>query len=310
MKTTSPLFTLILSVVASCTPIKNNETAVDSVQHVADTVTKEVAIAVEPPIDISKTSLPKFPAYSDSIYSKGEDSKPLAYSDSTYTPYTPTYSYSINTKAEDSITRNLIALLREYETRKFVKIKSTYSITYPVGNDYDDSTEDATQTETKTWYYDINRKLSAYTHTSKNAYVQRDVNDGSERVSRQKTTIYLFANEQLIAVYEDYDSNGQIGFSNKERIVAAQCPTCGVKIDSEDSRITVSPIDQAHVTELSKLFFEEYKKMLVDLQHERIERISGDNCFFSVQKPWDDRIYELKYSSNQSLYLTLLKTKP
>jgi hypothetical protein len=287
MKTPSPLFTLILSVVASCTPIKNNETAVDSVQHVADTVTKEVAIAVEPPIDIGKTSLPKFPAYSDSIFTQDE--------------------------SEAAITKDLITLLREYKTRKFVKIKSTYSITYPVGNDYDDSTEDATRTETKTWYYDINRKLSAYTLTSKDAYVERDVNDGSERVSEQKTTIYLFANEQLAAVYDDYESTNQIFYSDKERIIVAQCPACGIGLhfDTAASEGTkVSPIDQAHVTELSKLFFEEYKKMLVDLQRARIERISGDNCFFSVQKPWDDRIYELKYSSNQSMYLTLLKTKP
>jgi hypothetical protein len=104
----------------------------------------------------------------------------------------------------------------------------------------------------------------------------------------------------------------QIGISDKERIIIAQCPVCGVKI-SEDTSTSegakTSPINQAHVTELSKLFFEEYKKMLVDLQGTRIERISGDNCLFSVQKPWDDKAYMLNYSSNQSIYLTLLKTK-
>jgi hypothetical protein len=287
MKTTSSLFTLILFVVVSCTPLKNNETAVDSTQHAPDTVAKAIPIAVEPPIDISKTSSPKFPTYSDKIFTEDE--------------------------SEVAITKDLVTLLHEYETRKFVKIKSTYSMTYPVGNDGDDSTEDATRTETKTWYYDINRKLSAYTLTSKDAYVQRDVNDGSERVSNQKTTIYFFANEQLAAVYDDYESHDQIGISDKERIIIAQCPACGVKI-SEDTSTSegakTSPIDQAHVTELSKLFFEEYKKMLVDLQGTRIERISGDNCLFSVQKPWDDKAYMLNYSSNQSMYFTLLKTKP
>jgi hypothetical protein len=240
MKTTSSLLTLILSVVVSCTPIKNNETAVDSTQHAPDTLAKAIPIAVEPPIDISKTSSPNFPAYSDTIFTEDE--------------------------SEAAITKDLITLLREYKTRKLVKIKSTYSMTYSVGNDGDDSTEDATRTETKTWYYDINRKLSAYTLTSKDAYVQRDVNDGSERVSDQKTTIYLFTNEQLTAVYDDHESTNQIFYSDKERIVIAQCPACGVTI-SEDTSTSegtkVSPIDQAHVTELSKLFFEEYKKCLL-----------------------------------------------
>jgi hypothetical protein len=306
MKTASPLFTLILSVVVSCTPIKNNETTVDSTKNIAtDSAATQIEESstssstdesvqysstvetAEPPIDISKTSSPNFPAYSDTIFTEDE--------------------------SEAAITKDLITLLREYKTRKLVKIKSTYSMTYPVGNDGDDSTEDATTTETKTWYYDINRKLSAYTLTSKSAYVQRDVNDGSERVSNQKTTIYLFTNEQLAAVYDEHESTDQIFYSNKERIVITQCPACGVTI-SEDTSTSegtkVSPIDQAHVIELSKLFFEEHKKMLVDLQGARIERISGDNCFFSVQKPWDDRTYTLNYSSNQSMYLTLLKTKP
>ncbi len=280
------LYFLVFLVALSCAPGKNNETTVDSTQHAPDTIAKAIPIAVEPPIDISKTSSPKFPTYSDKIFTEDE--------------------------SEAAITTELMTLLHEYEAKKFVKIKSTYSITYQVGNDGDDSTEDATQTETKTYYYDINRKLSAYTHTSKDAYVQRSVEDGSERTISQKTTIYLFADEQLAAVYDDYESNGQIFYSNKERIVITQCPACGVNTSESTSTsegVKASPIDQAHVTELSKLFFEEYKKMLIDLQGARIEKISGDNCLFSVQKPWDDKAYILNYSSNQSIYLTLLKTK-
>ncbi len=280
------LYCLIYLIVISCAPGKTNETTVDSTLLAPSTLTKEVAAPPEPPIDVSKISSPKFPEYSDKIFTEDE--------------------------SEATITNELMALLHEYEARKLLKIKSTYSMTYPVGNDGDDSTEDATLTETNTWYYDANRKLSVYTHTSKDAYVQRDVNDGSERMISQKTTIYLFADEQLSAVYDDYESNGQIYISHKERIVVGQCPICGRKI-SEDTMtsegLNVSPIEQNRVSELSKIFFEEYKKMIVDLQRTRIERVSGDNCLFSVQKPWDDRAYTLNYTSNQSIYMTLLKAK-
>jgi hypothetical protein len=297
MKTTSSLFTLILFVVVSCTPIKNNETAAGSTQNeVTDTVTTQIEeTATSSPSDesVQSSSIDETVQFSPTV----ETAETFSGTNNKF----PTYSGEVFTKdsLEDVTTKALVELLNQYDLQKLESVNSNYVVTYKVGNDGDDSTVDGKTTESKTWYHDSKGQLSAYTLTSES--------EAYDRVDDKKTINYLFVNGQLAAVYSYHLSIVQIYFFDREKIMVSQCPDCGVKITDEGSAPTLSKINQADVSQLTDEFFKEYDELLKDLKSSTNQKLIGDRYFLKKQKTWDDQVvYTVKYDIDQTLYNRLV----
>jgi hypothetical protein len=271
----------------SCSPGKNNKTAVDSTQN---KVTDSVAVQVEE----TTTSIPM--DESSQYSSADETAEPPTEVSKIQAVNFPDYSPKIFTddKRDSTFTTAVMALLNQYDSRKYMTIQRNYSVTYQVGNDYDDSTVEGKTTKSSTWYFDENGQLTAYAEVSQS--------EAYNHIDDQDTSIYLFENEKLKTVYRDHLSVGQMFFIEHERIVVAQCPTCGVRITEDGGTPQVSNLDQSEVSYLSDTFFKEYNIVLNDLKVDASLFSQKDSRYhYKLQKPWDDTVYTLHYSVDANL---------
>lgn len=291
------LYFLIFLTVLSCAPGKNNETTIDSIQNqVTDTVATQ--------FEETTTSSPSDESVQPSLIDETVQYSHTAETSETFSGNNnmfPAYSGEVFTEdsLENFTTKALIELLNQYDVEKLQRVNSSYTMTYEVGNDYDDSTVEGNAIESKTWYFDNNGQLSAYTLTSES----RD----NSSLSDKKTTNYLFINGQLAGVYSYHLSIVQIYFLDREKIVVSQCPACGVKITEEGSGPILSKIDLAYVSWLTDNFFKEYDEFLKDLKSPTNKKLVGDRYFLKKQKIRDDQVvYTIKYDIDQTLYNILV----
>lgn len=174
--------------------------------------------------------------------------------------------YSSKTLTEDSTERvtmsALDSLLKLYSAQKYFSI----------------------QTDGKSWYFDKNKELRIFTLQHSNEVIKEN-------------SIYLFSGTKLIAAYSDINASGQDTHQNRERIVTAKCPACGVSFDLVSSEVSVQPVSEARVRELSDYYSKECNEVLAWLAQAPILRIEGQNCIFQKGSPSNAR-----YAVNSELY--------
>jgi hypothetical protein len=222
-------FISLVFVIVSCTTSKTTEAITDTISSPADsTAVLTSASPTEVTSDvsannISSTSIPQFPSVAETVFSEFEQ--------------------------EAAITPALIELIDQYDTIKFFTITRDYSFTREVGNDYDETTEAATETESKTWYYDRTLQLRAYAMTFQSDHID-------------KTELYLFNDGNLAGAYLDFASGGQDTQIVYERYLASQCPACGVQLRNPllgqpmENQVTI--LSQENFDNLSNTFFIQY----------------------------------------------------
>ena len=172
-------------------------------------------------------------------------------------------SYSLETLSTDAreiaISGDLDALISDYASKDYATIQGHYTRQWEYDGDHDKVS--ASESETRTWYLDAHYKLRGYT--------REYFRDGEGRDT--KLLIYLFSNDSLIAVLDNWDQDGQIGMRYQKRILASHCPACGTDIKSEagaESAI-VNEVSDEDLIKLSHEFFENLQDELNTLNAER-----------------------------------------
>lgn len=280
---TNKIILIALCISVGCASDKKESATADSTTVVTyttiatslDTPTKKSE--PEPPIDPAQLDAPVFPMFSDRVYSDDPN--------------------------ENETLNKIIARKDNSEAQRFARIKSTYTKTYQVGNDYDDVMENRTRSETKIWYINANRELHAYTHEMKSGVL-------GEEPELQQSTIYWFKNQTLVAAYSDYSSGGQSYMETHERIFLPDCPLSCIRI-TRDGSVSEGPqveqTDPTHVTYLYTTFQKEYEDVVKDLLNNQNLKTTSDGYTVMVQKPWDDTSYTLTYTIARPLYKKFIK---
>jgi hypothetical protein len=282
-------YCLLILIVLSCAPGKDNHTAVDSTVVATDTT-----LAYTPP-QYHPAPARNFPLFSSYPVTENEQ--------------------------EVSITDALTELLNQYDTAKYKTIKSEYTVYYKVASDYEGDSLDTSETETKTWYYSTTHELKAYSVAFEEKVGSSVYNPSSEsKIGRSETIIYLFSSNSpedpaLVGVYKDKDTYYDNSISEKTRIITSKCPQCGVSF-SYDSESTdeVEVLEQEYVSGLSTAFFEEYNSLLIFLKSAEMKK-DNENYVAKEElahvKPGSDYsidyTYTVDYTINETLYKKLLK---
>jgi hypothetical protein len=281
----------------SCSSGKNSETAVDSTQNVMDTVNVSASPSIVTPTNYSPEPARNFPSFSQDAITENE--------------------------LENSITEALTEMLNQYDTAKYRTIKGDYSVYYQRPSDYDESTMDASETETETWYFDIDNNLKAYTRE----YVVRvgssvnNPNSGSN-IGENETTIYLFSNNSsedptIVGAYNNKNTNYDMAISTKERIVTSKCPKCGVSLDLGNNPTdfdsgTANPtdkvevIEQKYVSGLSLNFLSRYSALLNWLKDVEVKK-SDEDYTAKEELTHGETPYTVDYTIEKSLFEKLVK---
>jgi hypothetical protein len=276
-----------LIITLSCSPAKNNETAVDSTQNVIDTVNVSSSPSIVTPINYSPAPARNFPSFSQDAITENE--------------------------LENTIVQALTEMLNQYDTAKYRTIKGDYSVYYQRPSDYDESTMDASETETETWYFDIDNNLKAYTRE----YVVRvgssvnNPNSGSN-IGESETTIYLFSNSSsedptLVAVYNDKDVYYDFATSSKKRAVTSKCPKCGVSLSYENEPTNdVEVLEQDYISILSINFLARQEVLFAWLKEAEVKK-DGENYIAKEELTKGETPYSADYTIEKSLFEKLVK---
>jgi hypothetical protein len=270
-----------LIITLSCSPAKNNETAVDSTVVATDTT----------------------PAYTPPVYHPGPARNFPSFSQ---------YAITEN-ELENSITEALTEMLNQYDTGKYRTIKRDYSVYYKEPSDDDESTMDASETETKTWYFDSDNNLKAYTleYAVKVGSSVNDPNNGSN-IGEDETTIYLFSNSSsedptLIAIYNDKSVSYDFATSSKKRAVTSKCPKCGISLSYESEPTNdVEVLEQNDISSLLINFLAEQDALFAWLKEAEIKK-DGENYIAKEELTHGETPYSADYTIDESLFEKLVK---
>lgn len=244
-------------IVLSCTPSKNNETAVDST-------------SVQP---------------TEVISSYSQSQAPVQYQ----TPATPFSNFSEYSESlsEDPTESELILgiqeLMTKYDNNQYRTIESYYSRQ----RDYEGGYGAVTETEdvTETWFFDASNQLKAFYRK-----YQRD-----GEVGDAKLLICLFSNDSLIALSERWDQDGQIGMLYNTKLLRSKCPDCGMvtrqeagssgKVDNYLNEVDLATFESEFFTTLPKLIrtigeewdnaTESANGFVVSIRHDEVPEIPG-----------------------------------
>lgn len=218
MKTPSSIFTLILFMVVSCTPVKNNETAIDSTQNkVTDTVATQIEETV--------TSSPSDKSVQSS--STMETAEPP----SGITNNFPKFSMTVLTSdsLEVEINNRMGQLLQVYDTMQYATVMSSYSWERPYcyqGQEGPCTMDVQREEETKTWFFDRANQLRGFSIKVEGTSIAA------------KSILYLFSNDSLIAISEDvFDGTDAGVFVDQLRMLASSCPRCGMGASTFESSL-------------------------------------------------------------------------
>lgn len=270
----SHILLLLAGLTIGCTQTKSDSqtSMVDSVSVSVsvDSTTAESTIITpaEPPIKPELMAAPELPAFSEETFT--DDS------------------------LESVFINALISQLKEFEKGRYVTATSTYAFTYQVGNDYDESTSDASMREKKTWYFDANRNLRAVTSEH-----QSDTDS--------TTIIYLVDGDKLTACYHDNFYSGQDSGIHRKRIVVSNCPTCGVFIDLSSYKPSTK-LDKSEVAYAESLMIKDYEQ-LQDICNRSVNMQKTKTGFrLSEKLKFGETPYTALFEFHESLYNKLIKT--
>lgn len=213
---------------------------------------------------------------------------------------------------EISITDALADLLNQYDTGEYRTIRSDYLHYYKVPTDYDSM--EASESETKTWYFNRDNQLKAYTvvYEEKIGSSVSDPNSGSS-LGTSHTIIYLFSassagSPTLIGVYDDKVFSDQVAVNSRERIAISKCPQCGISMSYENEPTNeLEILNEDYVSGLSDTFLNEYNFLVENLKGAEAQR-SGDG--YLVQEEHVSTAgtpYTLSYYVDQSFFDQFLK---
>ncbi len=278
----SALYSLLLIISLSCSSGKKEESTTDSTIVATDTT----------------------PLYASPVYRPGP-----ARNFPTFSSYPITEN-----ELEISITEALAELLNQYDTGKYKSIRSDYSLYYKVASDYEGDSLDTSESETKTWYFNRDNQLKAYTvvYEEKIGSSVSDPNSGS-RIGTSHTIIYLFSTNSkdrpvLIGVYDDKDESYQVAVTSRKRFLTSKCPQCGVSMSYETEPTNeLEILNEDYVSSLSDTFFSDYNFLVEKLKGAEAQR-SGDGYLVQEEQVSTAGIpYSLSYYIDQSLFDQFLK---
>lgn len=263
------LHTLAILFVLSCSPAQKDSTSADVSQLKLDSMAKNVSTLPELPIDSTVLSPPDFPIYTIELVTEKS--------------------------IEDTLVNELSKLLIERSKKGYVTIKSSFSVTYPVENDYDDETTNQTTEEKETWYFNELRELSAYTKISSTGET------GS-------TTIYVFEKEKLVGMYSDAESSGQDYVETKVRMANSLCPQCGIRLVGYGTgSYEITQLDELTLSYHSNEFFKEYADLLKILKNASHAQKAENGYTLQVESYFDETPVTMNYFVDINLFAKILK---
>ena len=276
----SALYFILSLIFLACSTAKKEEATTDSALVAADTTQASIAPAYH------QEPARNFPSYSSYAVTENE--------------------------LEISITEVLAELLNQYDTREYRTIRSDYLHYYKVPTDYDSM--DASESETKTWYFNRDNQLKAYTvdYKEKIGSSVFDPNSGSS-LGTSLTIIYLFSassagSPALLGVYEDKVVSDQVAVTSRERIAISKCPQCGISMSYENEPTNeLEILNEDYVSGLSDTFLNEYNFLVENLKGAEAQR-SGDGYLVQEEQvSTAGTPYTLSYYIDQSLFDKFLK---
>lgn len=272
MKTTLTFVITALLIVVSCTFSKKEEGTTDSLKTNSDTLSQNESA-------YSPTATP-YIAEPPSIFT---------YSEQTFT----------EDERESAVTQDLMEMLLQYEKGKYLTIKNEYSVSYQEEVDANEFMN-VNESKTKTWFYDSLNHLQCFTMD----YNYRVGNEGFSTIS----SIYLFAGDSLVAVYEDGDESIQVASKTRIRLVAKRCPDCGTSTNAAMSdTYQVSALDNSVLRKISQDFFKENDPNFSWLNQLKVKR-EGDDYTITQEEPGvKNSPRTVAYTINRYLYDTYIK---
>ena len=269
MRTLIPYASLCL--LLACASPKTEETAQDSVATVTDSIpVTEAALPVTEEDDSPSISVPaNFPTFDS--FSYHEDG------------------------LEKQVMDTLAALFEKFNTMELNTLRCLRTETYQVESDYEESTEEVSDTETETWYFEPGTNaIIAYSADFRSAYLD-------------KTTIYLVRNGEVYATYYDAYQKGQETISTKRRGVLSLCPNCGVQLDDPDfnKENPITVLDQDDMFQATSDYASSFSYMLdqnwnggrefdhaVDHYLTSAEGVTADGHAYTEEVVMDDAVYD------------------
>ncbi len=213
---------------------------------------------------------------------------------------------------EVATSQALAEILTQYDTGTYRKIRKEYTM-------YIESPKSDTW-EYQTWYFDSQNNLRAYERKRE----EKVGYDYRATVVYSISAIYFFSTSQdsvatLVGVYSDEKRSEIKTFSSKkrmltskvkERIVADNCPQCGVNLMLDfDPRTEykVTVIDQKRISGLSETFFKEYNDVLKWLKNNELTYGNFNNRTAKEELTDGSNPYTVNYSVDSQLYENFIK---
>jgi len=182
-----------------------------------------------------------------------------------------------NDSLEAEITNQMAELLQVYDTMQYAKVTSIYAWERPYyvpGQEGDGFMSIENEAETKTWFFDRNNQLRAFSIQSDGTYVQ--------------STLYLFSNDSLVAISErTVDGNYAGVFVDQQRMLASRCPRCGVATSTFEGMANgqVRYLTETDLVAKQQFFFESMPELIQLLNAGRETATRDDYDFiFSINR--------------------------
>lgn len=207
----------------------------------------------------------------------------------------------------DSVVSAMIEAFRE---NSFKTMESRIEHSWDFLGDYDSAT--AVATEDKTWYFDNAYRLVAFERNYTNDYGGY----GSE----ERVVLYLFADDELSIVYDNKDTDGQIGVTETMQLAISQCPACGVTVTMEaGSEPMMSALSQERfsaITAKSREVIQEKDDLTAYVKQNQqgiIRNDSGEKFEFTLSEQQGEGFedsedsYMVNYAVDADLYQSLIR---
>ncbi len=285
---------LLLIIALSCKPAKDNETSLDSSQNnFTDSLTTQ----------IRETSTSSPMGESAQPSSTVEIEEPF----SGITNNFPEFSMATLTydSLELEINNRMGKLIQLYDTIEFTMITSRYSwerAFYAQAQDGPGTMSTETESETKKWFFDKSNQLKAYT-------VEFEMD--SDYPSK-KSILYLFSNDSLIAISEQAVDDSEVTVTYHTRIVASQCPSCGVAaIGGHREGGEIRYLNEKDLAIKQKEFSESMPELISQLKTGRKKaKEDNDDFIFTVNRTEEGNTdqkskaitYPVEFRVSKSLY--------
>jgi hypothetical protein len=286
------LYFLVFLVALSCTPGKNNETAIDSTQK---EVTDTVATQIEETATSSSTD--------ESVQSSSamETTEPFSGTTNNF----PEMSMATLTSdsLEVEVNNRIGQLLQVYDTMQYATVRSSYSWERPYcyqGQEGPCTMSVEKEEETKTWFFDRSNQLRGFSIKL----------EGTSTAT--KSILYLLSNDSLIAISEDVFEGTDAGvFVDQLRMLASSCPRCGMRASTFEGTLNgeVKYFNEKDLVTKQKEFYDTMPELIAILKAGRKKAKEDDFDFiFSVNRTKEGNAKEKSKAINYPLEFRVTKS--